>query len=144
MSNKHDVFINTKTFYPYLKPREGGELEILEFFNAGSGGKKTLFKTCFALAIHRLSSKYHQLLPSLIIIDSPMKNIHKTENDEIFQGFHTLVRDLSLNELKDTQFIMIGSHPLPEDMDLTNVNLRHFTEDINSNNPPLIPYYEGQ
>ena len=145
MSDSYEAFLNTKNFYPYVKSKDEGELDTLEFFNAGSGGKKTLFKTCFALALHRLSHELNHMLPSLLIIDSPMKNIHKAENKEIFNGLHNLLYELSQNELSDTQFIVIGSHELPENIRSdTSINIQKFTDDITSDNPPLIPYYEGQ
>ena len=145
MSDNYEVFLNTKKFYPHVKSKDEGELDILEFFNAGSGGKKTLFKTCFALALHRLSHELNHMLPSLLIIDSPMKNIHKAENKEIFDGLHNLLHELSKNELSDTQFIVIGSHELTENIrDGKNIHIQKFTNDINSDEPPLIPYYKGQ
>ena len=144
ISKDYEVFINTKNFYPYIKSKAEGELDMLEFFNAGSGGKKTLFKTCFALAVHRLANELEQRLPSLIVIDSPMKNIHKSENKEIFVGMHKLIHELSKNELKDIQFIIIGSHELPEEIKDSQINKKQFTNDILSSNPPLIPYYSGQ
>jgi len=145
MTDSYEAFLNTKNFYPYIKSKEEGELENLEFFNAGSGGKKTLFKTCFALALHRLSHDLNHILPSLLIIDSPMKNIHKAENKEIFDGLHNLLNELSKNELIDTQFIVIGSHELPENIrNDTSIHIQKFTNDINSDDPPLIPYYKGQ
>ena len=145
MSDSYEAFLNTKNFYPYIKSKDEGELDTLEFFNAGSGGKKTLFKTCFALALHRLSHELNHMLPSLLIIDSPMKNIHKAENKEIFNGLHNLLHELSNNELSDTQFIVIGSHELPENIrNDKNIHIQKFTNDINSDDPPLIPYYKGQ
>ena len=145
MSDNYEVFLNTKNFYPHVKSKDEGELDILEFFNAGSGGKKTLFKTCFALALHRLSHELNHMLPSLLIIDSPMKNIHKAENKEIFNGLHNLLHELSKNELSDTQFIVIGSHELTENIKTDkNIRIQKFTNDINSDEPPLIPYYKGQ
>ena len=145
ISDNYEVFLDTKKFYPHVKSKEEGELDMLEFFNAGSGGKKTLFKTCFALALHRLSHELNHMLPSLLIIDSPMKNIHKAENREIFNGLHNLLHNLSQNELSDTQFIVIGSHEPPESIrNDTNIHIQKFTADINSDDPPLIPYYEGQ
>ena len=144
-SGNYEVHINPDKFYPYLKLENKGELEMLEFFNAGSGGKKTLFKTCFALALHRLSYELGYKLPSLLIIDSPMKNITNSEDEEIFQAFHNLLYRTAQNELNHTQFIIIGSHEFPMDVSKnSNANIQKFTRDINSNYPPLIPYYEGQ
>lgn len=144
-SHDYEVHLDTKKFYPYLKLKDGNELEMLEFFNAGSGGKKTLFKTCFALALHMLDHDFGYRLPSLLIIDSPMKNIFKAENKEIFVGLHSLLYDISRSNLNDTQFIIIGSHEPPKFIsENMHTHIQKFTTDINSSYPPLIPYYIGQ
>lgn len=145
IKDNYEVIMNTKDFLPYIKPKDEGELETVDFFNAGSGGKQTLFKTCFALAMHRLSISTSQSLPPFLIIDSPMKNIEKEEDKLIFKGFHKLIYELAKKELKDIQFILIGSAYLAPEKELNlRINERRFTQDIKSKNPPLISYYSGQ
>ena len=145
ITNEYEVIFNTKDFIPKLKPKSEGDLGIIEFVNAGSGGKKTLFKTCFALALQRLSVHTHHVLPNILIIDSPMKNIGTTEDRMIFEGFHKLIYELASEELKDVQFIIIGSDYLPPNKKLgVTVNERKMERESNSKYPPLIPYYEGQ
>ena len=144
IDKNYEVLMNTNNFVPYLKPSGEGEFSIVEFASLGSGGKLTLFKTCFALAIHRVSMKSNKLLPSFLIIDSPMKNIETKQDEEIFKGFHKLIYSLASDELKDLQFIIIGSeYDEPEKKYKLKPNSREFTRDIHSENPPLIPYYEG-
>jgi len=145
IDKNYEVLMNTNDFVPYLKPSGEGELSIVEFARLGSGGKLTLFKTCFALAIHRVAMKSNKLLPSFLIIDSPMKNIETRQDEEIFEGFHKLIYSLASDELKDLQFIIIGSeYEAPDKKFKLKPNSREFTRDIHSGNPPLIPYYEGQ
>ena len=60
------------------KPRvfHGDEDEYgWDFADAGSGGKKVLFNVCYALAIHKVAAENGLPLPSLLIVDGPMKNI---------------------------------------------------------------------
>lgn len=42
-------------FLPEIVGSESGELATISFGTLGSGGKKNLFKCCFALAVHRLA-----------------------------------------------------------------------------------------
>lgn len=121
-----------------------GELATTSFSTLGSGGKKNLFKCCFALAIHRLSAEQKTLLPSVLIIDSPMKNISERENREQFEGFHQLLYQLASSELADTQFILIDKEYCPPGVDLDmEVTARHMRVDSEIE-PPLIPYYRGK
>ena len=76
----------------------------------GSGGKKTLFKICFLLAIHIKANEENlkqNSLPSLIIIDTPMKNISEREDKELFDNFYLYLLKLSETKLSDTQMIII-------------------------------------
>jgi DNA repair exonuclease SbcCD ATPase subunit len=138
------VDIRSPHFLPEVKPVNGGELAFTSFANIGSGGKKTLFKCCFALALHRLVNETGGLLPRFMIIDSPMKNISERENFEQFKGFHDLLYDLSMGELRGTQFILIDKemfHP-PEEFGVSFTE-RHM-KPSDSKYPPLIGYYQGQ
>ncbi len=145
MNENYEVILNTLDFIPYVKPIEGGDVSIEQFSNLGSGGKQTLFKTCFALALHRVSMRSHRLLPSFLIIDSPMKNIETTQDQEIFDGFHDLIYELASNELKELQIILIGSeYKAPKAEYRLNPMLKEMTRDIRSTSPPLIPYYDEQ
>jgi hypothetical protein len=101
------VQMRSPTFVPEVSTPEEKDIIVTSFSNLGSGGKKTLFKSCFAIALHRLAARIGAVLPTLLIIDSPMKNISERENKEQFEGFHKLVYKLAVDELRDTQFILI-------------------------------------
>ncbi|GAI65601.1 unnamed protein product, partial [marine sediment metagenome] len=58
------------------------------FYNAGSGGKKTLFNVCYSIAIHLVAANNNLPLPSFLIIDTPMKNIGEDVNKNIFENFY--------------------------------------------------------
>src|SRR5690606_10974902 len=68
------VEMKSPHFLPEVTSAGGGDLAVTSFSNLGSGGKKTLFKCFFAVAVDRLASEIGALLPSILIIDSPMKN----------------------------------------------------------------------
>ena len=144
IDKNYEVLMNTNDFVPCLKPSGEGDLSIVGFTGLGSGGKLTLFKTCFALAIHRVAMRSNKLLPSFLIIDSPMKNIETKQDEEIFEGFHKLIYHLASDELKDLQLVIIGSeYKEPNKKLKLKPKSKNLTRDIHSENPPLIPYYKG-
>jgi hypothetical protein len=138
------VEIRSPQFLPEVMPTDGGDLAVTSFANIGSGGKKTLFKCCFAVAIHRLVHEIGGFLPQLMIIDSPMKNISERENFEQFKGFHGLLYELARGELNGTQFLLIDKEmfapPVGYNVPFSE---RHMTPS-NPDLPPLIRYYSGQ
>lgn len=143
VSAKHIVKINTRTFLPEVTEAEIGDVTVMSFANLGSGGKKTLFKACFALAIHRLATEVGAMLPSLLIIDSPMKNISERENKAQFEGFHALVYELLETELQGTQAVLIDKEYIPlNNNSKLAFSVRHMMPG-SEENPPLIPYYRG-
>lgn len=137
------VSIKSPNFLPEVFSPQSGDLSITSFSNLSSGGKKSLFKACFAIAFHRLAVKINAVLPTLIIIDSPMKNISERENREQFEGFHQMLYELEETELSGTQFIMIDKeYCAPSENVRVNISVRHMTPD-DDNNPPLVRYYRG-
>lgn len=135
------VDLSPKDFLPEVSKLH--EVATSSFANMGSGGKKTIFKCCFALALHRLNAEIHGPLPTFLVIDSPMKNISERENREQFESFHRLLYDLAQSELRDLQFILVDKEmfPPPEKFARTFA-CRHMKPD-DPENPPLIPYYRG-
>lgn len=144
ISSDDRVDISSPTFLPEVKDPKSGDLAVTSFSNLSSGGKKTLFKACFALAIHRLAVEIGAILPTFIIIDSPMKNISERENRQQFEGFHELVYELATSELEGTQIILIDKEFCTPSNDIDiEILVRHMTPD-DDNNLPLIPYYRGR
>lgn len=140
-SDEDVVNMKQPWFLPEILGSQSGDLAVSSFSNLGSGGKKNLFKCCFALALHRLANELNTLLPSILIIDSPMKNISERENRKQFEGFHKLLYDLATTELKGTQFILIDKEFCPPPVVLAiNLKSRHMR--VNSKEfPPLCPYF---
>ena len=133
------VHITSPDFLPEVQSPESGDMIVDSFANMGSNGKKTLFKCCFALAIHRLAVEISANLPTILILDTPMKNVSAFENQEQFEGFYTLLYELAASELTDTQLLIIDNDffaPANQSIDL---NKRHMTLN-NVAEPPLVPY----
>jgi hypothetical protein len=138
------VEINSPNFLPQVYGRNTGDIVQTSFANLGSGGKKTFFKCCFAVAIHRLAARVGSLVPNVLIIDSPMKNISERENPDQFAGFHEMLHELAETELKGTQFILIDKEIFrPKSSDTLNFQERHMKPD-DKDNPPLIRGYRGK
>lgn len=138
------VEIKSPNFLPQVYGRNTGDIVETSFANLGSGGKKTFFKCCFAVAIHRLAARVGAFLPKVLIIDSPMKNISERENPDQFAGFHEMLHELAETELKDTEFIVIDKEIFrPKEGHSLNFQERHMKPD-DVENPPLIRKYRGK
>jgi len=137
------VSLKSPDFYPAVINPDIGDAVVTQFGMLGSGGKKTLFKCCFAVAVHRLASEVGGMLPSLMVVDSPMKNISERENREQFEGFHRMLYELAVGELSNTQFVLVDKElcEVPPDIDL-DLRKRYMTPG-DSDNPPLVSYYRG-
>ena len=139
ITEQSSVHIVSPEFLPEVRSPQSGEMVVDSFANTGSAGKKTLFKCCFALALHRLSVEISANLPTILIIDTPMKNISSQENPEQFEGFYNLLYELSASELAGTQFVVIDNEFFPPIDQTIDLYTRHMTLN-NSEEPPLVPY----
>jgi hypothetical protein len=135
------VSLSSPNFLPSIMDRTSGEAAVSSFDTLGSGGKKTFFKCCFAVAVHRLARRIGSVLPTLLIIDSPMKNISERENRVQFEGFHAMLYELAESELAEIQFIMIDKEfcAMPSRREVA-LSVRHMTVDKGTD-PPLIEYF---
>jgi hypothetical protein len=140
------VHISPKTFIPVVTNGvylDGKRPTETTFNNVGSGGKKPIFKCCFAIAVHRLALELGANLPDLLIIDSPMKSISERENRDVFEGFYRMVYTLAATKMKGTQFIIIDKELFPPQSNAElDIAIRHMTPD-EEENPPLIRGYRG-
>ena len=91
-----------------------------------------------------MAAQIGAMLPTVLIIDSPMKNISERENPKQFAGFHEMLHQLADTELKGTQIIIIDKELFePEGEHQFEFQQRHMTPD-DPKNPPLITYYTGK
>jgi hypothetical protein len=138
------IEISPTAFFPEIYGPAADDTTITSFATLSSGGKKTLFKCCFAIAVHRLATQVGAPLPELLIMDSPMKNISERENRDQFKGFYDMVYELKADELRGTQIILIDKEYSPPPAGLgIEVRARHMRPG-DREHPPLIPYYDGK
>lgn len=138
------VHIDPSSFYPKIPLGGEDAIVVLTFDNAGSGGMMALFRTCFAVALHRLSASMGGCrLPSVLVIDTATKNVSSVENPEVVQSFYRMIYELATGELRETQFVIIDNELTrpPEDLSI-QVSERHMVRG-DSSNPPLVPYLSG-
>ena len=135
------VRINHSNWAVNILP-SGKEDKKWSFYQAGSGGKKTLFNVCYAIAIHLIASEHKLPLPQFLIIDTPMKNIGEDVNRDIFESFYNYLYDLAQGPLSDTQIIIIDKEFIEPEKGELEIRERFMTPD-DPGHPPLIPYYKG-
>lgn len=142
VTKTYKVTIDPKTLVPEVAPTEAADFAVTSFANMGSGGMKTIFKACYALALHRLAASKGSALPSLLILDSAMKNVSERENRELFHDFYSMVYELASKELQRTQFVLIDKEffPAPDGTEL-DMRSRHMSPG-SLEDPPLIRYYD--
>lgn len=140
LTSEDRIFINRRNWIAYILP--GGDPGIqIDYQGLSSGGKKTLFKVCYAVALHRLAEEFNLPLPILPMIDSPMKNIGTDVNEDIFLALYKYIYVLTASVLRETQLIIadtdIGTPPPGI------VFKARFMTAGDPEHPPLIPYYSG-
>jgi len=135
--NDDKVVIDTRNWEPEVIHNE----TEWSFWDTGSGGKKTLFNVCYSLAVHSIAIKRNLPVPSLLIIDSPTKNISQDENPELVNSLYKEIYQFAHENYKHLQFIFIDSDYVAPTIDLADLKLIHMagTED----SPSLISYYDG-
>jgi len=135
------VEINRKTWVPDILT-VGDEGTKWNFSNAGSAGKKTLLNVCYALSVHKVAADHSLPLPTLLIIDTPMKNIGEDVNRAIFEAFYNHLYDLAQGPLSNTQFIIIDKEYFPPKLETIDITERYMTVG-DDEHPPMISYYRG-
>lgn len=132
------VIVDARTWRPSVQ-HDGQEWS---FWDAGSGGKKTLFNVCYALAVHAAGIELDMPVPRVLVIDSPTKNISEDENPELVQALYREIYRLSAAHDGDgTQFLLIDSDLVPPVESTPGFLQRHMAGKPGA--ASLIPYYEG-
>jgi len=138
VSDEDKVVINPRDWKPTVIHND----VEWDFWEAGSGGKKTLFNVCYALAIHSAALERNMPVPGILIIDSPRKNISEDENPELVQSLYTEIYKLARAETDyGLQFLLIDSDLVEPSSELTGFSERRMAGEVDF--PSLIPYYTG-
>ena len=87
-SAKDSIIIDKESFVPSVHSNTG-EFRF-NYQTLSSSGIRTIFKICYALAIQRfvLEEKIITLLPSFMIIDTPMKNISERIDKSLYMKLY--------------------------------------------------------
>ncbi len=136
MSGSDTIEISRRTWMPMIIPEEG---DPYNFYNAGSGGKKTLLNVCYGLAVHKVAAEHNLPLPTFLMIDTPMKNIGEDVDKDIFGNFYHYLYELAENSLSQIQFIIIDKEFFAPESDSDLEVIDKFM----SPTKPLISYYRG-
>ncbi len=137
IGNIDHVDLDARTWTPIVYH---GEQEWT-FYDAGSGGKKTLFNVCYALAVHTVAIEEKLPLPSLLIIDSPTKNISADENPALVDALYGEIYALASRGPVGVQFLLIDSHLVAPASAVADFMPRRMAGTPDA--PSLISYYEG-
>jgi rubrerythrin len=133
-----EVVIDTRNWRPVIL--HGGQ--EWSFWDAGSGGKKTLFNVCYALAVHEAARERGMPVPNVLVIDSPTKNISDDENPELVRALYWEIYRLASTAGNDaTQFLLIDSDLVQPENELPGFAHRRLAGVPDA--PSLIPYYTG-
>jgi rubrerythrin len=112
------------------------------FWDTGSGGKKTLFNVCYALAIHAVALERRMPVPNILIIDSPTKNISEDENPELVRSLYAQIYRLARGRNgRRLQFLLIDSEIVRPATELPGFLERRMAGEPDA--PSLISYYSG-
>lgn len=138
VSEEDTIILDPRNWNPTVKH---GDVEWT-FFDTGSGGKKTLFNVCYALAVHSVASRFGLPVPNLLIIDSPTKNISEDEDPDLVQSLYAEIYGLA-RELGDDQlqFLVIDSELTKPDFEGLGFSERRMAGEVGA--PSLVPYYVG-
>ncbi len=139
LENGVKVKIDRKTWIPQVLP-QGNESIAYGFQDVGSGGMKVLLKVLFALSLHKVAADRGLPMPSFLVIDTPMKNVGKEKNKDLFEGFYRYLYELANSSLAEIQLILIDTLFIGPQDDSVKVCERYMTPD-DPENPPLITYY---
>lgn len=124
------------------RPTITHETQEWSFWEAGSGGKKTLFNVCFALALHAVARARGLPVPSVLVIDSPTKNISDVANPDLVRAlYHEIYRLGSATSSQATQFLLIDSDLVEPEQEMAGFSQRRLAGELDE--PRLISYYEG-
>lgn len=107
------------------------------YHTLSSSGIRTIFKICYALSIHRFirDQQIETLLPTLLMIDTPMKNISERIDNHLHAKLYRYFYELFSKggALNGVQLIIIDKE-IPDIFKRNNIACKMFTKES-----PLIP-----
>ena len=137
VDNEDNIIISPSNWIPEIIHND----TTWGFSETGSCGKKTLFNVCYTLAIHSIAIRWKLPVPSMLIIDSPTKNISKDENPDLVNSLYEEIYKFALENYGNLQFILIDSDYVAPKIELPDIKKRHMAGTNEA--PSLISYYDG-
>ena len=138
VSDQDDVVLEPRNWKPIIVHSE----QEWGYWDTGSGGKKTLFNVCYALAVHEVARERGMPVPNILIIDSPTKNISEDENPELVKSLYREIYRFGADRNGiGTQFLLIDSDLIEPETELTGFAQRRMAGEQDA--PSLISYYVG-
>ena len=138
VSDDDKVVVDPRTWRPTVE-HDGQQWN---FWDAGSGGKKTLFNVCYALAVHAAGVEHAMPVPRILVIDSPTKNISGDEDPELVRAlYREIYRLAAADEGERTQFLLIDSNLVEVEGHALEFQQHHMAGVPGA--PSLISYYKG-
>ena len=138
VSEEDDVVIDPRNWKPVVVHRD----QEWSFWDSGSGGKKTLFNVCYALAVHAVALERDMPVPDLLIVDSPTKNISEDEDPELVRSLYAEIYRLARHQSsRRLQLLLIDSDLVEPDEPFSGFSERRMAGEQDA--PSLIPYYTG-
>jgi hypothetical protein len=135
ISEEDQVILDPRNWQPTVSHAD----QHWGFWDTGSGGKKTLFNVCYALALHRVAIERGLPVPNLLVIDSPTKNISDDENPELIRSLYDEIYKLAVDS--DVQFLLIDSDLVEPAQEIDTFIERRMAGEPDA--PSLISYYSG-
>ncbi|MCA9469359.1 MAG: AAA family ATPase [Nitrospira sp.] len=138
VSDEDNIVLDPRNWKPMVIHSE----QAWGFWDTGSGGKKTLFNVCYALAVHEAAEERGMPVPNILIIDSPTKNISNDENPELVKSlYREIYRFAADGNRASRQFLLIDSDLVEPEAELIGFSQRRMAGE--SGSPSLISYYFG-
>jgi hypothetical protein len=135
VSEQDNVVVDPRTWEPTVSHGD----QQWGFWDTGSGGKKTLFNVCYALALHRVGIARGLPVPNVLVIDSPTKNISDEENPELIRSLYDEIYKLAVDS--EVQFLLIDSDLVEPAQPIDSFVERRMAGEPGA--PSLISYYSG-
>lgn len=138
VSESDEVVLDPRNWKPVVVHTE----QQWGFWDTGSGGKKTLFNVCYALAIHEVAQERGMPVPNILVVDSPTKNISDDENPELVHSLYREIYRFAADRSNGgTQFLLIDSDLAEPEPELATFCHRRLAGEAEA--PSLISYYDG-
>jgi hypothetical protein len=129
------AIINTRTWFPRIQSSTEAQ-DYWDFDSSGSNGRRVLFVICYALAVHQVAEQHALPLPSILLLDTPTKDVSRDVNALIHDAVNSRIYDLARTDLRETQLIVADASFLepPADLDVKTY--------IYERDAGLISYYQ--